>query len=67
MNILKNFNHTLYKNFLRSYSQMANFNLTSVYLNNIDIPKFEENQNTIEINDTYIELKGRNSKMPKKV
>ncbi len=67
MNIFKVLNNTLSKTIYRSYSQIPVINFNPFNFNNIEIPRLEENEIITESNDIQIELKGRNSKRPKRV
>ena len=67
MNIFKALNHSFTKTLFRSYSQMPMINFNTINLNNIDITRVEDVDIVNESNEIQIELKGRNSKMPKRV
>jgi len=67
MNIFKVLNNSFSKTLLRSYSQIPIINFNPINFYNIEIPRLEDNEIINESNDIQIELKGRNSKRPKRV
>jgi hypothetical protein len=69
MNIFKNVQIALFKNIFRSFSHLYSykFNQYPLIINDI-IPSIEQiSINDKSTNTEEIELKGRNSKMPKRV